>query len=39
MELISMQTPDHEDGCAIGIRVLSDNLYNPNLLDDDIRIC
>ena len=37
MELVSMQTPNHEDCCAIDIRALSDTctMIHPNLLDDD----
>jgi len=30
MKLVSMQTPNNEDCCAIDIRALSDNLYNPS---------
>ena len=30
MELVSMQTLNHEDCCTIGIWALSDNLYNPS---------
>ena len=36
MELVPMQTPNHEICCTIGIRGLSDNLaIQLNLLDED----